>query len=295
MTNFNGRLGNRINHIKTLVGVAEVAPCNISIRKDMIQGYKARHAHFLFLGSDMTSTRNSTRNCPSMTGVEWAKYGAKHRLSPKHHIEVLRHYFDINSTHTLGKSCTSNRFAALHVRSGDMGRGVWNKTSGMYKPAGVNKGYAFYPTSFYTSVVREIRSRRGKDFTFIVFCEDMNNPTCDFFLKVSSTDDTVHVRVNQPLVDDLHIMLCAEEVAISRGSFQSALDLSSARLIKHIYFDREPQACKFEPSTSTQRIGYWISSANESASFAKDTKVWTNSGYQRYVINAFHEMEFCDM
>jgi len=61
----------------------------------------------------------------------------------------------------------------------------------------VHHGYTPYPTSYYNTVIREVRSRRGKKIIFKVLCDDDGNPTCGLFDKLSFVDENIEFRTGQ--------------------------------------------------------------------------------------------------
>jgi len=207
--------------------------------------------------------------------------------------------------------------------------GAYNETTGTYVPGKwIHHLYWLHPTSFYASVIRDIRRR--SDMKIYVFCENMDNPSCDFFAKLSDVDDNIEMRVGQPLLDDLHMLLCASEVATSNGSFQRVFNLSQRLGMRHTFALTPPSSCssntvvsenvdnratlpthsktfrwirgthelqrhaRFQPLQPRQIVKfYWIKHAKERALFAKTVQPWRNSGMQRYTINAHRSISSC--
>jgi len=231
-------------------------------------------------------TKNDT--CGSRTGREWFRLRPQH--SPKCHLQLLRRYFNINRTHTLGKPCSSTDHVALHVRSGDVARGGYGQ-DGKYNPSGVHQGYGLYPTAYYTSVMREIRTRRDNSpVTFFVFCETMGNPSCEFFEKLSALDENVVMRVNQTLIDDLRLMLCASEVAVSHGTFAHVFSLPLQPQIIHTF-----SSLPGHNNRSCQKVWHWMENSELRANFENVTKVWKNTGFQRHEVDAAYVMNHTEV
>jgi len=201
----------------------------------------------------------------------------------------MRKYFNINQTHVLGKTCSSTEHVALHLRSGDVARGEWSE-GGTYKPGGVPNGYGLFPTAFYISVMREIRARRGSKVPFFVFCETMGNPTCEYFEKLIVLDQNVVLRVGQPLINDLRLMLCASEVALSLGTFSRSFKLSPKPQIIHT-FSNIPK----HGEEGCSRVSHWMSSSQQAANFMNVTHVWKNTGFQRHEVDAAYDMNHTEV
>jgi len=74
------------------------------------------------------------------------------------------------------------------------------------------------PTSCYLAVINRI-TKQEKRKKILVFC-DLSSITCDVLSKLSEVDDTIEMRIGHSLLDDVRMMLCADQVAVSHGSFQ---------------------------------------------------------------------------
>jgi len=202
----------------------------------------------------------------------------------------MRKYFNINQTHVLGKACSSTEHVALHVRAGDVTTGNWGE-QGTYEPGGVSSEYGLFPTAFYISVISEIRGRRGNSVTFYVFCESMGNPTCEHFEKLSMLDSNVVMRVGQPLIDDLQLMLCASEAAESNGSFRGVFGLSPQPQVRHS-FSLKPI---LQGDERCSKVLHWIASSDQAAIYRNITQVWKNTGFQRHEVNSAYEMNHTEI
>ena len=233
---------------------------------------------------NVSMTKNNT--CGSREGQKWFRSNPPFS-SRSCHLQLLRKYFNINQTHVLGKTCSSTEHVALHLRSGDVARGGWSE-AGTYKPGGVHHGYGLFPTAFYISAMREIRARRGSEVSFFVFCETMGNPTCEYFQKLSVLDQNVVLRVGQPLIDDLRLMLCSSEVAESNGSFRNVFGLSHKPQVRHA-FSTTPR------HSECSRVLHWMSSSQQAANYVNDTKEWKNTGFQRHEVNAAYEFNHTEI
>ena len=295
---WGGRLGNRIAAVSKMVSEAESESCGVSLQSDMLSGWDPPETQWINekhqsitmdLKHNGSSYNNSMKNntCRSLTGGEW--FRSKNLHPPMCHIHLLRKYFDINLTHVLGKTCSSTDHVALHVRSGDIARGTWSKEE-TYSPSRVHPGYGLFPTAYYISVIREIRARRGDALTFFVLCETMGNPTCEYFEKLSILDQNVVMRVKQPLIDDVRLMLCASEVAMSFGTFKHVFDLSPVAQIRHT-FSHTPR----HSDESCSMVSHWIASSQQAANFRNVTKVWKNSGFQRHEVDVAYDMHHTEV
>jgi len=284
---WSGRLGNRIILTSKMVRHAESLSCGVHIPENMLSGWAPPEHSWARVGNE-TLDKNNNTTCESRTGKAWFT-SKPQQSSSTSHLQLLRKYFNINQTHVLGKTCSSSEHVALHIRSGDVVRGGYSK-EGTFKPGSVPQKYGLYPTSYYISVIREVRARRGNDVSFIAFCETMGNPTCEFFEKLSTLDQNVVLRVGQPLKADLRLMLCASEVAESKGSFKVIFQLSPKPLVRH-KFSRPPVHGK----KKCLHIFHWMSSFHQAAHFVNVTKEWTNTGFQRHEVNAAYEFTHSEM
>ena len=126
---------------------------------------------------------------------------------------------DSQSNANCKKEKREQRFAVMHIRAGDTTDGAYDLRTGLFVQGGpVNPNYPPYPTAFYVRALKEV-----KDFSVIILCETLSNPSCDFFAKLESLVDNVRVRVGGDVVEDVHLLLCASEVVTSIGSFKNLL------------------------------------------------------------------------
>jgi hypothetical protein len=103
-----GRLGNSISLASKLISESESYGCGVRLREDMLSGWDPSETEWDWVRlSEMNNNISMTKNdtCGSRTGNEW--YFLHSRHSPKCHLQLLRRYFNINRTHTLGKTCSS--------------------------------------------------------------------------------------------------------------------------------------------------------------------------------------------
>ena len=296
MDGFYGRLGNRLASAEKMIGVAEKYSCNVTLPM-LLDGWRGAPSRFLNMKSGDASLSNSTSSqCVIQHGKYW--WGQKNMPS-KCYVSMFRSHFMINLTHTFGRKCPTTPYGALHVRSGDVTRGHYDSVSETYVPNGVHHGYTPYPTSYYNSVVREVRSRRGKDFPFKVFCDDDGNPTCGFFDKLSSVDENIEFRTGHSLVDDVHLMLCAEDIALSRGTFSRIFAFSAKKRTTHRFIERSESSCTMGNLSvasfqeNPRQVLYWMTSPEERKVFINLTSFWKNTGLQRDAVNKKHKVSFC--
>jgi hypothetical protein len=101
---------------------------------------------------------------------------------------------------------------------------------------------------------------------------------------------------------DLHYLLCAQEVAVSHGTFRSVFELSKQlKVFHHFEHQLTSQHCSQhdhcelleEKSARKCTFSYWIDDAKERDTFRKNMKVWRNSGYQRYLTNSHLSVKSC--
>lgn len=286
-----GRLGNKIIIVSNLITEAERLSCGVRLRDDMLSGWFPPENSLSMVHVRKESSHNvsmrKNNSCGSRNLHEW--YAFRPPFSSKcHSRHLLRKYFNVNETHVLGKTCSSIEHVALHVRSGDITMGGWSE-GGLYKPGIVHEAYGPVPTAFYISVMHEIRARRGNSVPFFVFCETMGNPTCEFFAKLILLNENVILRVGQPLIDDMRLMLCASEVAESHGTFQGVFDLSPKPQIRHSFSHTR------HSETSCSKVWHWLASSEQAAKFRNVTTLWKNTGFQRHEVNEAYDMNHTEI
>ena len=301
MTNFIGRLGNRISAVSKMVAFAESAGCDVALPRDLLDGWKSSHREWICSGPEVRKRSDSYEFCPERGGKEW--FRTESFSAPVCHLKLLQAYFGINSTHVFDRQCLTQNHVALHIRSGDITAGSWDKKTGSYQsaPAGAEWAswyqHSLFPTSYYTSVIRNTRARRGHSTIFYVFCEDHGNPTCVFFQKLSSLDEKIVMRVGKELFDDLHLMLCASEVAESRGTFKLVFRLSHTVQAIHTFVDKPMECVDEKPQHSLFReiksFQYWLKLAGKRTRYSNIMREWRNSGFQRHTMDAHYEIESC--
>lgn len=214
----------------------------------------------------------------------------------RYYTDCTRHtlsvHLGINETHVLGRACPSPKhsYSVLHVRAGDIFSGHYDNDGG-YRPDKVNPLYVPHPTSYYLAVVKRLIAENDADgpSQIIVLCEDFGNPTCEYFLKTAEVfhrEVNLTVRVNQPLLDDIHVLLCASQVAVSVGTFQVVLHLSQRLRTLH-RFSSTPRDCRSSPGEAF----YWIANVTERAHFS--SLWWSNTAYQRHLMDQHYEIESC--
>ena len=306
-----GRFGNILTATYKMINYAEETKCSISLLPDILPGWSPPHGSTsaCFVPSDYGTIIGNGSTCTKQSGHDWYyRITNLDSFSCACMYRLLRPYFAVNKTHALGRSCSAEPSAVLHVRSGDIVRGGYTK-NGAYQPGNVHGGMSPHPTSYYTAVVKDIVTRnQGTDGPLkhiYILCEDLGNPTCEYFQKTADLlqqEVNFTFRFNQKLVDDLHILLCASEVAVSRGTFQEVLQLSQKLRIKHD-FKNEPTNCSATISGETQEKMYWIADPQQRNQFRSDNGYWNNTGYngywnntgwQRHDMNSYFRMVSCE-
>ena len=311
----HARLGNTLYAVVRLFSIAENECCNVRLPELMLGGWKPRISSFEYLAeSCVFSPDVDSRPSP------WCK---PHDVDELLHREFftdsrcavssLRRYFEINQTHVLGKRCPSTTYAALHIRSGDITSGKYNRLTGQYEASSsVHTKYWLYPTSYYAAVVRHIRSR-SEEKKIVVLCETSTNPACGFFEKLADLDPRIEVRVGSDLLDDIHTLLCSDEVATSYGTFQVVLPLSQTISTWHTFVHGSgsgsdsptvPEQLNGFPAVlrplrmidaerkSTSEVSYSFVNPDAQRLYASAMATWKNSAYQRHLVDARWEVEW---
>ena len=222
---------------------------------------------------------------------------------------MLRRFLGINDTHVLGKRCHGPAYAVLHIRTGDITFGTFNKRSGEYRPSrSIHPKYWLYPTSYYTSVVKHIRARSKTPMRIFVLCETLTNPTCDFFNQLADLDPNIYVRNGSSLTDDIHLLLCASEVATSRGTFQLVSSFSKTISVRHTFVVREPGSILPPPDefggfaldpvriidaqgSLPMTVSHYLSSYADQRFYLKAMSPWKNSVYQRHLVGSLWRID----
>jgi len=241
---------------------------------------------------------NGDEKCSVMDDQKWLL--KQHPKISSCAITMLSSYFGINKTHVFDRACPADtNYAALHVRSGDVASHAYNETTGVYQATSYGgMAHQPYPTSFYTAVVKDFVARNYNKNNgaaspphIYVLCESMMSPTCEYFQKTAHLfqhEMQITFRAGEPLLDDLYIMMCAREAALSRGSFSSVFHLSQ-QLQKVHTFDWSPRKC-YVPGNTV----YWIADESERLQFENSIKKWRNEEKQRHEMNAYYKMTSCD-
>ncbi len=307
-----GRLGNRVQLVSNMVAHAEKHGCHIRITDSALSGQGLGDPLLVGWVPDTNVFKNlkpkkDTKPCSRRTGPDW--YGTPHIESACAKF-VLQHYFKINGTSAFGRSCPSEPHAAMHVRSGDSSDGKYNTTKpsqtpntcpscGVYVPyPGINPSYWVAPTSYYAAAWRHIQGRKHMLKT-IIFCETDDNPTCDFFLKLERIEPTIKVRVGEDLLEDLHLMLCADEFVMSASisTFRKVIALSGREQVEHAFTEHSVVKKSYAPifpcSKDHDAFLYHFEDESARRNFEKSvTSTWFNTGYQRYIVNKVHDINY---
>jgi len=132
-------------------------------------------------------------------------------------------------THAYGMACPREPLFSIHIRSGDTTQGSYEKDSGQYRPAEVHQDYAPYPTSFYAQVLQ--KALELENTRLFVFCEDYSSPSCETVKTLAVSVPRIELRIGMPLEEDLRMLACSKDVAISPGNlFQSNYHRQQAHL-----------------------------------------------------------------
>jgi hypothetical protein len=297
-----GRFGNSILGLIRLVLYAETNCCHIFLPGDILSGIPP-----------MAFRNTATCPLPDESNISSHKRCENQEISdmintqgsPRCAVHILRKWLQINYTHVFGEKCPATGHAAFHVRSGDIVSGTFDAESGSYLPStDVHEQYWLYPTSFYTAAYKNVKEFSPmEDRRVFVICENMDNPTCEFFSKLADIDQRLDFRTGNSLIDDLKIMLCAREIAASRGTLQVVFSLSQHAEKRHRFTqDNDPGMKNLTldhvslPRISPLRMQddhqslesefvYSILDETERNTYRERTYPWKNTAHQRYLID----------
>ena len=285
-----GRLGNRIRTLKNMIDLAEHGCCNIEVNPfPILKGWSPRTTVFKNLNNSCsTACERSSCSwpCPHFNGQQWYYFDGREMYGDRTDdcaYDILRHYFEINATHSFGKACPTSPHVAIHVRSGDTSTGHYSGITGSYISNKVHGSYFLAPTAYYLAALNNIHSRLPGMKVF-VFCETMDNPTCGFFAKLRRAMPGIELRVGKPLDEDLFLLLCANEAVTSTGSFREIFMLSGRKPLMHAFSSSELTFC--ETGEEENSFLYFLENEELRERFTRDViSGWRNTDYQRDIIN----------
>ena len=292
-----GRSGNKIIAAQSLIFYAVEHGCDINVPADLLEGWSPACTFFHNRNVEDVTSQVTKRNCNiSKNGRDWFFFSRERRESALQvSLDVLSQYFLTNETHAYGKLCTVQPRLSFHIRGGDIVRGDFI-SSGSYVPKFVHPKYGPVPTSFYAAVLASQKEFLGKDFhtvatnQIVIFSEDIRNPSLEFFLKLRIIGYNITLRIGLSLLEDLHLMSCSENVAISYGSFWKAFSLRESTKLHIFTKGCENESEYFYPSSAKY---YAILKGTERSKFAKGMKVWKNTAYQRHLVDKFYQISAC--
>jgi len=295
----SGRFGNHLSAAANLINYAKKEDCDFDLHPKLLGGWTPKRTTGRFRSTDATDSKNKNCTLPSADYAKVKDIGKAVFSSCA--ISMLSSYFAINATHVFDRVCPMEEpYSVLHVRSGDITGGHYDE-KGFYKPRHVQIAMSPSLTSYYIAVVKDIVARHQKNGKngapkIFVLCLNMNNPTCEYFEKVAGLfqhEVQFEFRVGKNLIDDLHIFLCAREVAVSAGTFKYAL-LMSQHLQKVYEFSWAQMSKEQCASESQQTTKYWIADEGEADHFKKTNRWWANTAYQRHTMDAYYKMTSCE-
>ena len=303
---FYGMLGNRIQAVSNMIEHAFGSCCDIALPVGILDGWDQRSDHkwrFVKETCNASSLNGKAQiqdtfirhNCTAKDGETWFRYHA--RQSSSACIEMmLREYFSVNRTYALGRTCPQYRYRVVHIRAGDLASGHYNRSTGDYVAGRVHSKFALYPTSYYIHALKSFKERyRTENPDAIpqvyVLCQSDANPTCDYFRKTSKLLSDINITIfnGERLLDDVYRILCASEVAVSRGSFSGILKASRRLDLAHIFSD-EHVDCKRHANLDSI---YWIADSHNMDLYSANMKPWKNTAYQRYLANKDYNISSC--
>lgn len=284
-----GRTGNRLVASENMIIHSLRSRCSVEIPDDLVPKWQSQQTSYKY--KDTMTVNGTAKNCSNHDSRFWY-YGFKRgnvtsqeACVTKH---ILRKYFGINATHAFGKKCPSKPIFAVHVRSGDIVDGTFRESDGAWIPARtVHRLYGPFPTAYFDAAMR---GAAESGFDVVVFCETLRSPTCMFFKKVAR-DKKIQLRVAQDLLSDLHLMMCAKELVLSKGSFRHILALNAVAVVHD--FTSSTDKCVCTSTTSNRTQYYRIHDEAERTMYrhAIFESNWTNSANQRHIVDDDYEIE----
>lgn len=241
-----GRLGNCIQSARNAIAYALYHNCHVRLPKQLVGLPNFIPNRNFFCASNLYQLKmarhsnNSKAVCNIHVPSEyWFDYKIESNILVHPIVEQQLHmYLGINQTHTFNLPCQASQPACfgVHIRSGDVFRGVYNATTGHYMPTGyIHSAYEQPPLEYYLMAIKmflERHSGQQGNSTIKVACEDMNNPVCEIFKILSATVSTYEMLDNDFLLT-LHQLTCCEEIALSVSTLSIVLLLSPH--IKHVH------------------------------------------------------------
>lgn len=153
-----------------------------------------------------------------------------------------------------------NSTVVFHIRSGDIFKSNFHPK------------YVVPPVSFYTKVMNT--NPHFKEI--IILCEDMENPTINFLRKLYPKA----ICKLRPLIEDIKILLSAQNVVMSFGSFIPNLCVLSGHT-KHLY-----ATCYCSRLFDIKEVPFQLHIIN-AKSFYQKMGDWKNSPEQRRLLLTF--------
>mmetsp|Transcript_18707 Transcript_18707/g.28416 ORF Transcript_18707/g.28416 Transcript_18707/m.28416 type:complete len:480 (+) Transcript_18707:49-1488(+) len=282
---FNFKMGKMVN----MISDAKAKNCVFELHPQLLPGWEpkaSRRGQFLS-DSDVT--------CKASPG-DSIKRGKPVYSSCA--ISMLSNYFGIDELNAFGRSCPVGKpYSVLHVTGGE--NGDYNTTSGRYEPSG-GEHLAPKPTAYYTVALRDIIDKsyaNGEGAPEIyVICQSMASLACEFFQKTAHLfqhEAKITFSAGNPLIDDLHIMLCAREVALSTDIMNILDALLLSKKLRKVYdFSWQPLSpvdCDLKPQ---HVVKYWIDNAEDN--LEERIKPWNNTSFQRHEMNKHYKMMSCE-
>jgi hypothetical protein len=284
-----GRLGNRIITLRKVLRVAAISGCHVRLQSRFLRGWDPG---WNFFENQATNSTARTGACIQRSNKDWYNYNEfRQTTMPSERIgcaidRAVSTYFATNSSHVFGQKCSSNDYLAVHIRSGDTMKGIFNASTGDFKPTGFHRLYGPFPTAFYAHVIKEV----ALDKRVVVCCEDTDNPACEFLLKVGIIAQNIEIRIRQPLIADLQVLNCANDIALSYGTFREAVLLRKESRVVHDFSETttEHEAC----GADYDAIMYHIKDHDKRNAYLQHVRHdnWMNTAHQRFVVDTMYEM-----
>lgn len=281
-----GRLGNRLISISHMFVESHISGCHVELpREPLLDNWSSQIRGF---ENTAVSIDHKNGRCPTLTAGDWHRRFRGRRDIAKVStvaINMMRIYFRVNQTHALDVPCPNRRYTALHLRSGDVTTGSYSSRTGHFVPGSrINKEYGLFPASFY------MKASESKALQSVeVLCETVGNPVCGLFIQLAQVYKTFKVRKGRPLKSDVHHLLCATDVATSKGTFKFITELSVKNELSHVFISFALHRC---PRLRTATVFHFIRNAKQRKAYTEEImNGWSNNEYQRHIVMNPYQMQ----
>jgi hypothetical protein len=243
------------------------------------------------LNKKALSTRAASSVCGTTTFNDYGKNERKSMLMTQHRttsaLRILALYSGSNQSHAYGHSCASTEAVAVHVRSGDLLQGVYDRSGNFHSNAGRIAGTssrAPFVSAFYAHVIEELLSQ-SPSIEIGIYFEDADTPTFNYLRRYGRLNN-VKVYHSRDLLADVVDMACAKYLVTSRGSFYMAT--THRQQMQTVYSlstsQKSPYRCHLKNSRN-----YYLRNDSDYGRIVK-TKTWKNLPWQRDLLNRPYQL-----